>query len=144
MATDGFWDQFEQIESPYKPKSDFCGNSFDYQDDNLSPSEVAIIKESKRKHRAYIEQLVVEYVGEHLDALDHLERLDEDSRIMFKKKFGFENNMATEVIKKALMVDVYGDSQKYNLAEMMTLRADERRMKRDDITVTIVKFGIGN
>ena len=41
---------------------------------------------------------------------------------MFKKKFGFENNMATEIIKKALMIDVYGDSQKYNLTEMMTLR----------------------
>ena len=126
MATDGFWDKFEQIESKYKPKSDFCGNSFEYtDDDDLSPAEIKQIKENKKKHRAYIEQLVVEYVGEHLDFLDRLEHLDEDSRVLYKKKLGFENNMATEVIKKALMIDVYGESQKYTLAEMMTLRVWE-------------------
>jgi len=133
MASDGFWEQYEKLASPYKKSPE----TFTAMDEDDSLEDLA----SQRLHTKIVEQKIVEEIGRHLEIADEMESLDEESREHLRSLHGVENNLATESIKKALMIGDYGDSDKFYLCDMMNLRAEERRRRRDDITVTIVKFG---
>lgn len=144
LASDGFWELFEKKNSPY------YSSDGDFTKGMEKEAMDAEMLEQKLKHIEVIEQQVVEFVGQHLDVQEQINnmKLEDINQINEMKEqvnlnFGLEENVATEIVKKALMIDDYGDSNKCNLADMMMLGAEERRMKRDDITCTIVKFGIG-
>ena len=136
MATDGFWEQYEKSATPYKRSPETFTVIADSSESDLES------RHNKMMHTATVEQQVIEAIGQHLDASEEMEKSsNENIREDIRKSGGFENNLATEAIKKALMIGDYGDSDKFYLCDMMNLRADERRRRRDDISVTIVKFG---
>lgn len=125
LGSDGFWEKFE-------PK--FCGEAvFDASD--------RCPEERSARYRM-TEQGIIEEIGRHIDSLEIIDAMDEEyERSRYKTHHGLENNVATNIIKNCLMVDQFGHSSKMNLIETLSLHPAERRMCRDDITVSIVKFG---
>jgi len=124
IASDGFWEKFE-------PK---------FSDPVFSSDERT--QEEREARQAKTEQGIIEQIGHHMDCLEILEQMDgEYERSRFKAMHGLENNVATNIIKNCLMINEFGDSSKMNLIETLNLHPSERRMRRDDITVTIVKVG---
>lgn len=134
MATDGFWEQYEKIATPYKK----CTETFTAMNDDDDHLEDL---RNKDLHTQVVEQKIVEYIGRHMDVSEAMENADELTREQLRAREGLENNLATESIKRALMIGNYGDSDKFFLCDLMNLRAEDRRRHRDDITVTIIKFG---
>lgn len=125
IASDGFWEKFE----PY-----FCGAEAVFETEETT-------QEERDQKNSTNEQGIIEMIGFHLDALDILQNMEgEYEKAQFKALHGLENNVATNAIKRCLMVNEFGDPHKLNLAETLTLRPAERRMRRDDITCTIIKF----
>lgn len=125
IASDGFWEKFD----PY------------FNEVDTFPTESLSEVEQKERHDR-TEQGVIEIIGKHLDALEILNEMEgEYERSRFKTINGLENNVATNIIKNCLMINEFGDNSKLNLVDTLSLHPSERRIKRDDITCTIVLFG---
>merc|ERR1712024_434281 len=118
MASDGFWEMFE--------KADLTSDLDNY-DDAPSLDEIA----SKREKQKRNENKIIEMIGEHIENVKKIDGLNEARKQMYKNHYGYENNIATQIVKRALMMNEFGDEDKMNLADMLTLRANERRSKRD-------------
>ena len=108
--------------------------------DTFPTESLSEIEQKERHDRT--ERGVIEIIGKHLDALEILNGMEgEYERSRFKAIHGLENNVATNIIKNCLMINEFGDSSKLNLVDTLSLHPSERRIKRDDITCTIVLFG---
>lgn len=125
VASDGFWENFDSY----------------FNEVDTFPTESLSEEEQKVRHDR-TEQGVIEIIGKHLDALEILNGMEgEYERSRFKAIHGLENNVATNIIKNCLMINEFGDYSRFNLIDTLSLHPSERRIKRDDITCTIVLFG---
>jgi len=79
---------------------------------------------------------VIKEIGAHIDYLHAWENQPYNRNALSR----YHQNLATNIIKNSLMINEFGEMTKCNLVELLTLPHDERRSRRDDITVTIVTF----